>query len=111
MNRDDIEAMLAAAWDACAKGFAWKQIIDVNRKTMIDAAVAEAERRGLMASYDAASDGDQIDLITICKDFIREQEIGCVESIYQCDSVVENALKFIEKVCDEVGYFEGLNDD
>lgn len=36
--------------------------------------------------------------------FIKEQEIGCAETIYQTDWVIENAYEFVEAVCDVVGY-------
>ena len=38
--------------------------------------------------------------------FIDEQKISCGEAIYQCDWVSENALEFIEELCDIVGYYE-----
>lgn len=43
-------------------------------------------------------------LWNVCKNFIEGQEIGCPETIYQCDWVIENAYEFIEDVCDVVGY-------
>lgn len=36
--------------------------------------------------------------------FIEEQEIGCAETIYQTDWVIENAYQFVEDVCNVVGY-------
>jgi hypothetical protein len=36
--------------------------------------------------------------------FITEQRIICPETIYQTDRVAENALPFIERLCDLVGY-------
>lgn len=44
------------------------------------------------------------ELRELCKRFIRENQIGCPETIYQCDWVEENALEFIENVCEIVGY-------
>lgn len=43
-------------------------------------------------------------LWNVCQKFINEQEIGCVETIYQTDWVIEHAYEFIEDVCDVVGY-------
>jgi hypothetical protein len=40
----------------------------------------------------------------VVEGFIREQDIGSVETIYQCDRVIENAYEFIEKCCVVVGY-------
>jgi hypothetical protein len=39
-----------------------------------------------------------------CIQFIEAQSIGCPETIYQTDWVIENAYGFIEDVCDIVGY-------
>ena len=44
------------------------------------------------------------------KKFIKENEIHCPETIYQCDWVAQNALEFIEELCDIVGY-ENLDDE
>jgi hypothetical protein len=45
-----------------------------------------------------------IELITLCKLFIDQNDISCSETIYQTDHVIENAYEFIEQVCDLVGY-------
>lgn len=37
--------------------------------------------------------------------FASEQEITCAETIHQSDRVIENAYEFIEKLCDEAGYY------
>lgn len=42
----------------------------------------------------------------ICCDFIKAQEIGAPETIYQTDWVIENAYTFIEDICEVVGYEE-----
>ena len=49
-------------------------------------------------------------LVAICRAFIAENDIHCVETIYQTDRVIEHAYKFIRQVCDIVGYAE-LNDE
>ena len=46
----------------------------------------------------------------VCADFIEEQNIGCADTIYQTDWVIENAYGFIERVCDEVGYTDYEDD-
>ncbi len=43
-------------------------------------------------------------LWNVCKKFVEDQEIGCVETIYQTDWVIEHAYEFIEDVCNVVGY-------
>lgn len=43
-------------------------------------------------------------LENFCKKWIKDMEIGCVETIYQTDRVVENSLEFIEGICNIVGY-------
>ena len=47
----------------------------------------------------------EFNLWTLCEKFIKDNEISCPESIYQCDHVIENAHEFIEEICKEVGYF------
>lgn len=46
------------------------------------------------------------ELLDLCRKFINENKISCPESIYQSDSVIENAYTFIEEICNLVGYFE-----
>lgn len=41
-----------------------------------------------------------------CSEFVKDQTIFCVESVYQSDRVIENAYEFIEKVCNIVGYYK-----
>lgn len=43
-------------------------------------------------------------LWNVCRKFIEEQEIGCADTIHQCDWVIEHAYEFIEDVCEVVGY-------
>ena len=40
----------------------------------------------------------------VCEQFVTHQNISCAETVYQTDRVIENAYKFIEQVCDVVGY-------
>lgn len=47
-----------------------------------------------------------IELWNLCKKFIDDQNIGCPETIYQTDWVIENAYHLIERICDIVGYKE-----
>lgn len=46
------------------------------------------------------------DLLQLCEKFVKENEIGCSETIYQCDRVIENAYEFIESVCEIVGFHQ-----
>lgn len=46
------------------------------------------------------------ELFDICKDFIKDNEITCAESIYQKDSIEANALDLIEQICELIGYYE-----
>jgi hypothetical protein len=50
--------------------------------------------------------GMRDELLQVCMDFIRENQISCPENIYQSDRVILNAQEFIEKICDVVGYCE-----
>jgi len=45
-----------------------------------------------------------VKLYALCKQFIADNEITCPETIYQTDRVSLNALEFIEKLCENVGY-------
>lgn len=45
------------------------------------------------------------ELLKICKEFIAKNGISCSEGIYQDEKVEFNALEFIEKICDIVGYY------
>ena len=42
----------------------------------------------------------------VCQAFINEHEILCVDSVYQQDAIVIDALAFIAKICDIVGYYK-----
>jgi hypothetical protein len=50
-------------------------------------------------------------LWALCQRFIQKQRIGCVETIYQTDRVIENAYDFIKDVCEVVGYLEDEEED
>lgn len=50
------------------------------------------------------NENDAKNLWKICQSFIKEHDIGCAETIYQCDSPQIAATEFIEKICDVVGY-------
>lgn len=43
----------------------------------------------------------------IVENFIKENEIRCPEMIYDCDYIIQNAYKFIQNLCEKVGYFDG----
>lgn len=45
-------------------------------------------------------------LWNVAKAFIEEYEIGCVEQIWQTDSVLIAAPELVESVCEIVGYVE-----
>lgn len=45
-------------------------------------------------------------LWNVAKKFVEDQEIGCADTIHQCDWVIEHAYEFIEEVCEVVGYKE-----
>ena len=40
----------------------------------------------------------------LCRAYVDNQRIGCPESIYQCDRVIENAYEFFAGMCEIVGY-------
>jgi hypothetical protein len=47
----------------------------------------------------------------ICINFIEKNQIGSPETIYQSDTVIQNAYDFIKQVCDAVGYYEFDDED
>jgi hypothetical protein len=49
-------------------------------------------------------------LLNLCKQFIEANRIECPETIYQCDWASENALEFIENICDIIGYYKYSDD-
>ena len=46
------------------------------------------------------------ELFDLCKDFIRESEISCPETIYDRDSLQLQCLELLEQICDLIGYHE-----
>lgn len=50
--------------------------------------------------------GMRDELLQVCMDFIRENQISCSEVIYQSDRVIINSQEFIEKICNVIGYID-----
>jgi hypothetical protein len=50
-------------------------------------------------------------LLLLCQKFIRDNEIGCSESIYQSDRIILNSPNFIREICDLVGYHQFEEDE
>lgn len=50
-------------------------------------------------------------LFEVCRAFIEKQEIACIETIYQCDWVIENAHDFIADVCEAIGYWKDPDEE
>ncbi len=48
------------------------------------------------------------ELIELCKEFIAKNEITCAEAIYLNGKVEPNVNLLIEKICDIVGYYNGI---
>ncbi len=46
------------------------------------------------------------ELFDLCRDFIKDNEITCSETIYQSDKIEANALDLIEQICELIGYYE-----
>lgn len=46
------------------------------------------------------------ELFDICKEFIKENQITCSETIYQSDKIEANALDLVEQICELLGYYE-----
>lgn len=52
----------------------------------------------------------RVEVVREVRAFIDKQDIGCADTIYQTDRVIENASEFIERLCDFVGYKESDDD-
>ena len=50
-------------------------------------------------------------LLLLCQKFIRDNEIGCSETIYQSDRIILNSPDFIREICDVIGYHQFEEDD
>ena len=50
-------------------------------------------------------------LLLLCQKFIRDNEIGCSESIYQSDRIILNSPDFIREICDVIGYHKFKEDE
>lgn len=50
--------------------------------------------------------GSKDRLWEICQQFVKDNEIGHPETIYQSDRVIERSYRLVEKICDIVGYHE-----
>jgi hypothetical protein len=46
------------------------------------------------------------ELFLLCKNFVKDMQISCSETIYQSDKVIEEAYELIEQICEIVGYHE-----
>ena len=50
-------------------------------------------------------------LLEVCKAFISKHQIHSADTIYQSDRIIEDATRFIEQVCDVVGYVDLEDED
>lgn len=53
-----------------------------------------------------ATDDPRIELAAVCLKFVRENEIGHPEDIYQRDIDPQNFFGLVEDICNVVGYYE-----
>ena len=63
-----------------------------------------------MKKQTALTESELNELHALCLKFINEQKIGCPEDVSQSDHVIVNAYKFIEDICNIVGYAEYDNE-
>lgn len=47
----------------------------------------------------------------LCEAFINKHQIGCAESIYQRDSITEDAPYLVQDICELVGYVKTEDDE
>lgn len=45
------------------------------------------------------------ELYELVTKYIKQQKISCVDTIHQCDWVIESAYNFIANCCEIVGYY------
>jgi hypothetical protein len=45
-------------------------------------------------------------LVEVCKNFIKNHNISCVEAISSKDSVIVDAYLLIRDICEIVGYYD-----
>jgi hypothetical protein len=50
-------------------------------------------------------------VLALVEAFIKEHEIRCYETIYQCDHVILAASDFITDLCEEAGFLESEEDE
>lgn len=50
-------------------------------------------------------------VLKLVRKFIDDHKISVPETIYQMDSIIEEAYEFIEALCDAAGYAPGEDDD
>lgn len=65
----------------------------------------------LAPPVEAPADGQEAKLAAIVRGFVEKHKIGCAETIYQADRVIENAYGLIEQLADVVGYYQHPEDD
>jgi len=56
------------------------------------------------------NDSDARKMWEVCVSFIKEHEIRCAETIYQCDGPQIAATEFIEILCETIGYLPNEDD-
>lgn len=56
------------------------------------------------------TNGAAQELVAICQKFVVDNRIGCSETIYQTDWVIENAYGLIDEICGIVGFMP-MEDD
>lgn len=67
--------------------------------------------RERLAAAAATHDPVESTLTAIVRAFVEKHEIGCAETIYQSDRVIENAYGLVENLVNVVGYFSHPDDD
>ncbi len=94
---EDTDIILIGFW---TKDGNYEGVIDAERQYRKD----EAE----MMSF---SKENQMKLYETCRDFIRKHKISEAACISQTDSVIVDSYKFIEDICEVVGYYERPEQD
>lgn len=80
--------------------------IDFSTNFVYTAQLLQTKTETKMREFHEATSNEHVDLWFAVKQFIEDNDISCEETIYQTDRVVENALDFIAKLANIVGYIE-----
>jgi hypothetical protein len=87
--------------DACRTPEGLQQLVG---KGMRETAIFVLRNVPSIRTLDVQPNNRAAELMDHCRAFVYDHEIRCAEAIYQKDEVGEEALEFIEGICDIIGF-------